>query len=213
MIKEIISEIKNKLLLWMHVRKYKIKNKHNFTIPLNIFNINKVVVGNYSYGFINLTDHADSRSILKIGNYCSIAPDVKFILGGEHEIDNASTYPFKVKLGLAKNEARDKGSIIIKDDVWIGANCIVLSGVTVNQGAILAAGSVVTKSVPAYAIVGGNPAKVIKFRHSPEIICKLIEIDYSNIKKQEIIDEVDIWYKKITSENINQIIEKINSKK
>ena len=148
---------------------------------------------------------------MKIGSFCSIAPDVKFLLGGDHESKCISTYPFKAKFGLTSYEATDNGSIVLKDDVWIGANCIILSGVTINQGAILAAGSVVSNDVPAYAIVGGNPAKVIKYRHSADIIEKLVQVDYSKITNKRILNNIEIWYENINTNNIDNIIYKLTN--
>lgn len=208
MLRIIAGDIKRKFQLWLHIWQYRRNNKHNSTTPSNLFRIEKVKVGNHTYGFINVIDHSNSTSILHIGNFCSIAHDVKFALGGDHDSTNISTFPFKAKFGLTEYEAIDNGSIILKDDVWVGSNCIILSGVTVNQGAILAAGSVVTNDVPAYAVAGGNPAKVIKYRHKPEIIKEMTKIDYSMITKQEIINNIDLWYNGAKTENITSIISK-----
>jgi virginiamycin A acetyltransferase len=209
MLRVILGLIKKELCLCLHIWRYRRLNKHNTTTPSNIFRIEKVEIGKYTYGFIDLTDHGDSDSILQVGHFCSIAPDVKFILGGDHDSKNISTYPFKAKFGLIGNEAIDKGSIILKDDVWVGANSIILSGVTINQGAVIAAGSVVTKDVPAYAIVGGNPAKLIKYRHDPELIQKLMNIDYSKLSRQKILNATEMWYGKVSSESINRIIDSL----
>lgn len=111
----------------------------------------------------------NKESKLKIGNFCSIAPEVAFILSADHYINQFSTYPFKSKVFDQGDEGVSKGDIIIEDDVWIGFRSTILSGVTIGQGAIVGAGSVVTKSVPPYAIVGGVPAKVISYRFETEI--------------------------------------------
>lgn len=90
------------------------------------------------------------------------------IRGGNHRIDLLGRYMDMIK----NNEKRpeDDPGVVIEDDVWIGTRAIILAGVTIGRGAVVAAGSVVTKSVPAYAIVGGNPAKIIRMRWSPSEI-------------------------------------------
>ena len=86
---------------------------------------------------------------------------------------------------------------------------IILSGVTINQGAIVAANSVVTKDIPPYAIVGGNPAKIIKYRFEPEIIEELIKFDFSKLNKNNIKLLEKELYTKLTKNNINDILKKI----
>lgn len=112
-------------------------------------------------------------------------------------MDSFSTFPFKVKFLNYKFEALTKGPIIVKDDVWIGFGSLVLSGVTIGQGAVIAAGSVVTKDVPPYAIVGGNPAHVIRYRFSNEKIESLKQIDFSDIDEPWILEHRDLVDEKI----------------
>ena len=71
------------------------------------------------------------------------------------------------------------GDIVVGDDVWVGQRAIIMSGVNIGQGAVIGAGAIVTKNVPPYAIVGGIPAKVIRYRFSEELIQELLKIDYS----------------------------------
>ena len=99
-----------------------------------------------------------------------------------------------------------KGSIIVKDDVWIGTNAIICSGVTIGQGAIIAAGAVVTKDVAPYAIVGGNPAKVIKYRFDEGIRNKLLEIDISRLFCEIKQSDLDMIYTDLTLENLNRLL-------
>ncbi|NLK24601.1 MAG: CatB-related O-acetyltransferase [Clostridiales bacterium] len=91
-------------------------------------------------------------------------------------------------------DAISKGDIIVRDDVWIGQRAIILSNVNIGQGAVIAAGSVVTKDVPPYAIVGGVPAKVIKYRFSPEMIKELLKIDYSKLTDEMIKEHINDFY-------------------
>lgn len=204
-----ISFFKKKILFKLFTRKYRKLNFHNETSPVNIFRLEKITVGNLTYGGIDITDYSDDDTKVEIGHYCSLAPGVKLILGGEHRPQNVSNFPFKHKLGLVEREAYSKGSIIIKDDVWIGTNSIILSGVIIGQGAVVAAGSVVTKNVPPYAIIGGNPAKVIKYRFSESIINKLLTIDFSKLHSDKIVYNIESWYEPVTDANVDELLRKI----
>src|SRR4030095_4728392 len=107
---------------------------------------------------------------IRIGNFVSIANEVIFMLGGSHNMNFLSTYPFKTKLRNGDNDIPiSKGPIVIEDDVWIGTRSTILSGVTIEKGAVIAACSVVTRNVPPYSIVAGNPAKVIKYRFDDHV--------------------------------------------
>ena len=162
-------------------------NSHNTIEPQNVVPLSKVSVGKMSYGPIVVRWWGTENEHLKIGNFCSISSDVEFLLGGNHQHDFISTFPFKVKYFDQGIEATSKGPIIIKDDVWIGHRAMILSGVTIGQGAIIAAGTIVTKDVPAYSIVAGNPGKVVRYRFSKKIIDSLVKIDYSSISSEAII--------------------------
>ena len=97
-------------------------------------------------------------------------------------------------LQIEKCEAISKGDIIIYDDVSIGYGAIILSGVHIGQGAVVEAGSVVTKDIPPYAIVGGVPAKLIKYRYKPEMIEALLTIDYRKLNDEIIRNNIDKLY-------------------
>ena len=185
-------------------------NRNNETTVSRHVNINKVSVGNYTYGNINMYHSGNGDENLKIGSYCSIAPEVTFLLASEHNFNGISTYPFKVKFLGEANEASSKGSITVGDDVWIGYGAIIMSGVTIGQGAIIGAGSIVTKDVPPYAIVAGNPAKIIKYRFSEDVITKLLNIDFSFLSKEKMKELSEYLYTEITSDNIDEIIQKFS---
>lgn len=104
-----------------------------------------------------------------------------------------------------EKEAWSKGPIVIGNDVWIGMDSMILSGVTIGQGAVIAAGSVVTKDVPPYAIVGGNPAKVIKYRFEPQIIDRLLKIEFSNINDRFVQENIAQLYESLNIEIITNI--------
>lgn len=172
--------IKNKI--------YRKRNPHNYTSSCDFHTWNRLTVGNATYGKIN-AGMCGQEGELHIGNYCSIASGVQFLVSLEHPLHYLSTYPFRTINwgGWKKNyDALSKGDIIVEDDVWIGLNAMILSGVTIHQGAVIATGSVVTKDVPAYAIAGGVPAKVIKYRFPEEVIEELLKIDYGCLTKEMV---------------------------
>lgn len=174
-------------------RKWRGLNPHNFTNAENLFEPSLVEVGDYTYGGLKVLTYNEGEK-LRIGRYCSIAQEVMFVLSADHFTDHISSYPYKVWVGGGEQEGVSKGDIIVGDDVWIGFRSTILSGVTIGQGAVIAAGSVVTKDVPPYAIVGGVPAKVIKYRFSDEIIEKMLKIDYSRVDEKLIREHIDDLY-------------------
>ena len=110
---------------------------------------------------------------MTVGKFCSFADEVKILVGQEHRLDWVSTYPFGVAFPDVEGlpfPARTKGDVVIGHDVWIGTGALILSGVTIGNGAVIGARSVVTHDVPPYAVVGGVPARVIKFRFDASTI-------------------------------------------
>lgn len=184
-------------------------NLHNFTTPVTRFKMDAVKVGKGTYGklFVVTRDYQNVK--LSIGNYCSIAGGVKFLLSGNHQYDIISTYPYELLI-LNSHEAGiavAKGDIVVGDDVWIGENAIVCSGVTIGQGAIVAAGAIVTKDIEPYAIVGGNPAKVIKYRFNENIRKKLIQINIGEVfEKARKTKNYSVLHSILTDNNIDEII-------
>jgi len=138
-----------------------------------------VTIGNYTtINGPNVQVFAKLNRIT-IGNYCSIARDVT-IQEYNHKTNAISSYNFQKHVfgGKPIDDVVSKGPIVIGSDVWIGTKSIVLSGVAIGHGAIVAAGSVVTKDVKPYAIVGGNPARVIRQRFSQEIVDHLLALKW-----------------------------------
>lgn len=195
------------LKLYVFQKKWRKYNKHNKTIAMNIFPIDKVSIGKETYGDLFVRSFENENEELKIGNFCSIAPCVKFIMGGEHNYKTISTYPFKKFFFGYANEAITKGPIIVDDDVWIGYNSLILSGVHIGQGAIIGAGSIVTKDVPPYAIMAGN--KIIKYRFSENIINQLMKINYSKLTIDDIKQFEDKFIMTLNESNYMEIIDSL----
>lgn len=139
-----------------------------------------VEIGDYT--FLNEFTQVDSNC-KSIGKYCSISHGVKIGMG-PHPTDFVSTSPifYETYRGYVKeqlyDEYKDKGYTVVGNDVLIGANAVILAGVNVGDGAVIGAGTVVIKDVPPYAIVAGNPAKIIKYRFDKETIEELLEIKW-----------------------------------
>jgi virginiamycin A acetyltransferase len=135
--------------------------------------------GKHSYGpEPKIVGHPSIGLGSRIGNFCSIAPGLEFLFRGKHMIDWVSTYPFRDmwKMDVWLNDLPARAPIIIGNDVWIATNVRIKQGVTIGDGAILAMESFVTRDVPPYAMVGGHPAKIIRYRFSESQISELLEI-------------------------------------
>ena len=138
----------------------------------------KYKIGQWSYGTPEVYSWGEGAHLI-IGKYCSIAAGVKIYLGGEHRTDWVTTYPFNVIDSASRTipgHPKTKGNVVVENDVWIGNEAVILSGVTLGNGCVVGARSVVTKSVPPYTIVAGNPAKVIRTRFSEAVVRELLEI-------------------------------------
>ena len=142
--------------------------------------------GKYTYGNDNiciLEKYYENENLV-VGKFCSIAKNVTVYLGGNHRSDWVTTYPFgHINQHIFNNfngagHPVSKGNVVIGNDVWIGSNAVIMSGVTIGDGAVLANNSHVVKNVEPYSLVGGNPAKLIKYRFTQEQIEKLLEIKW-----------------------------------
>ena len=138
-------------------------------------------VGAHSYG-VPVVKSWKEGARLVIGRYCSIADDVTIFLGGNHRSDWVSQYPFPAlamffpdAAGIPGHPAT-KGDVRIGSDVWLGDGCTILSGVTIGDGAAVGARAVVARDVPPYAVVAGNPARVIRTRFPDDVIARLLRL-------------------------------------
>lgn len=147
--------------------------------------------------------HVDeSQSVVCIGNYCSIARNVTFFVDGNHHMDHASTYPFWEFRGIhtGVRNGWGKGAPRVGSDAWIGEGCMIMSGVRIGHGAVVCAGSVVTKDVQPYAIVAGNPALLKRYRFASSIAQGLLQSEWWDLPSEfvdaklvPVQDDVTEW--------------------
>lgn len=185
----------------------------------NIVKNPNIMVGDYTYydDFDNVENFEKNVKYhfdfigdqLIIGKFCMIASDVNFIMNGANHLTNAITsYPFVI-FGNGWEDAMEgksyphKGNIVIGNDVWIGYQATIMAGVTIGDGAIIAANATVVKEVEPYTIVGGNPAVEIRKRFSPEIIHRLLKLQWWNWDEEKITRNL----KYLTSNDIEKLEE------
>lgn len=138
--------------------------------------MSKFELGEHSYGSGNILSWG-KKDTVKTGKFCSIAGGFTIFLDGNHRHDIFSTFPFRERLGWNECPVMNYGkkTPVIGNDVWIGGHATLMSGADISDGAVVAAFSMVTKTVPPYAIVAGNPARVVKYRFDPDTIDKLVK--------------------------------------
>lgn len=143
-----------------------------------------------------------NANTINIGKYCSIARNVVFDSGFNHNTNFVSTYPFFAMTGKGETNVVCKGDITIKNDVWICENVLIMSGVTIGSGSVIGANSIVTKDVEPYSIVAGSPAKHIKYRFDLDHRIALLELSWWNWDKEKIGRELP------NATDINEFIRK-----
>jgi acetyltransferase-like isoleucine patch superfamily enzyme len=134
------------------------------------------------------------QSIVHIGKYCSLACNITFYVDGNHRYNHATTFPF-YELGyctdnIANKSSWGKGAPKVGHDVWIGNDATIMSGVTLGHGCVVGAKSLVTKSIPPYAIVGGNPAVILKYRFEEDVRLALLASEWWNLPKEVVVKEL-----------------------
>jgi len=190
--------------------KYPMKGFPQVGFIKNFITKPNIIVGDYSYyddpegpenfETKNVLYHYDFYGDkLIIGKFCAIAKNVKFIMNGaNHKIFGLSTYPFSIfgngweKVMPKMEDLPNKGDTIVGNDVWLGYDALIMPGVKIGNGAIIASRSVVTHDVAPYTIVGGNPAKEIRKRFSDEIIVELEKIQWWNWDIEKITENLEI---------------------
>lgn len=145
-------------------------------------------IGEYTYGLPKIHFDTAHPRMLRIGRFCSIAPEVEIFLGMNHRLDWGTTYPFSSPVPQVRGlwpEAADiegfpssRGDVNIGHDVWIGLGATILSGVTIGDGAAVGAKAVVAADVPPYAVVAGNPAGVVRMRFDEATVEKMLALQW-----------------------------------
>lgn len=177
----------------------------------NVISNPNIIVGDYTMYHDTIHDPKEfetnnvlyqypiNRDKLKIGKFCSIACGTKFLFNSaNHALDSLSTYPFPLffeEWNLEKEKVTEawdnRGDIVIGNDVWIGYEAVILSGVTIGDGAIIGTRAVVTKDVPPYTIVGGVPAKPIRKRFDEKVIKELLKIKWWDWTEEKIARNIE----------------------
>lgn len=200
--------------------KFPLQGIHSLCFLKNILSSSNITVGDYTYyddfesveNFKkNVKYHFDfTGDKLIIGKFCQIASGVEFIMnGGNHLVDAVSTFPFSIfgngwEGAMEGKTFPNKGNTEIGNDVWIGYRSLIMPGVRIGDGAIIATASLVTKDIPPYAIAGGNPARIIRKRFDDNTIEKLLKIEWWNWDVVKITKYVNI----LTSNDV-RLLEKI----
>ncbi len=173
----------------------------------------QISVGRYTYGL-------EKKKILQwgegatltVGSFCSIAAGGEIFLGGSHRVDWITTFPFghifKENLGGEdiKGHPITRGNVVIGNDVWLGANSVIMSGVTIGDGAVVAAGTHVVKDVPPYAIVGGNPGQHIRYRFDDELIGYLLKLRWWDLPENVIREIAPSLCSALTKSDIKNML-------
>ena len=185
---------------------YPIKTNKAAVFIKNIVTSKKIIIGDYTIGFTNAKQFKQNvlfhllNDKLILGKFCCLAENVKFFMGAFHHnnTDCFTTYPFFHLSGKwAKEEwngtdCKFRGDTVLGNDVWLGKDSVILPGVHIGDGAIIGAYSIVTKDIPPYTIVGGNPAKIIKKRFDDETIDILIKMKWWNWDITKITENIHI---------------------
>ena len=202
------------------LKKFKKKKVYkNYFLKDNLkkeINSNLAEIGKWSYGSPRIF-RWDWKSKLIIGNFCSLGPEIDFYIGGNHRYDWITTSPLPAsqfessfkKAQAIKDFNQSNGDIKIGHDVWIGGKTIILSGVKIGTGAVIAAGSVVVNDVEPYSISGGNPNKLIRKRFDDNTIQKLLESNWWNLSDEQI-DDLSVY---LLSNNFEVFFKKVDELK
>jgi acetyltransferase-like isoleucine patch superfamily enzyme len=166
-------------------------------------------VGPHTYGHEQIAvRHWGEPADLTIGGFCSIADRVTVFLGGNHRTDWVTTYPFpafadrwETARGIEGHPSTN-GDVTIGSDVWIGSNATIMSGVTISDGAVVATNGCVTHDVDPYAIVAGNPARLVRHRFVPSVVEQLLRIRWWDWSDELIAANVPL----LCSGNVEQFV-------
>lgn len=198
--------------------KFPIKGYDKLCYLNNFITVPNIFVGDYTYFDDRkngpekfetnnvLYNDLQTKTKLVIGKFCAIAAETKFMMAPDHKLDGISTYPFPVFKNGWENcfsimDLPVKGDLLVGSDVWIGYGSLIRGGVSIGHGAIIATGSNVVKDVPPYAIIGGNPGKVIKMRFDDKTIERLVKIAWWDWDIEKITRNLHL----ITSADVDKL--------
>jgi acetyltransferase-like isoleucine patch superfamily enzyme len=173
----------------------------------NIFKDKGYKIGDHTYGHPEVYEWGEGTNLI-IGKFTSIAGAVRILLGGGHRMDWGTMYPFSVlhekwpEAKGIKGHPQSKGDVVIGNDVWIGFGATILSGVKIGDGAVVGARAVVSKDVPPYAVVGGVPAKVLKYRFDEDMVKKLLKLKWWHWDEDKIKEHIHL----LCSDRIHELV-------
>lgn len=206
-------------LLFGRIKRSKFGKKVRFGSNIEIINS---TIGNYcglaDYCSVRDSKIGDYSSVgrfskinnCEIGKFCSIGWDTT-VGANNHDYTRLTTnaFPYAKRVIGYEMKAPEKLKTILGNDVWIGANAVILPGIKIGDGAVIGAGSVVTKNVPEYEIWAGNPAKKIKNRFSKEVVCKLKTLQYWTWNDEKLKKNIQLFTLPINEKNIDEVIKSI----
>ena len=171
-----------------------------------------MITGRYTYGTerIKVLTYGSPNKLI-IGSFCSIADNITVYLGGNHRADRVTTFPFGhifqnvFPSYNGEGHPASNGDVVIDNDVWISSGTTIMSGIHVGSGSILANNSHIISEVEPYSIMGGNPARLIKYRFSKEIVDKLLEIAWWDWPEEKINEFAPL----LCNSNIEKFIEAV----
>lgn len=204
------------MLFRRYIHKFAEFIQNNSRITAIEYKLNGVLfVEEKTYGWESIIIDAYYPGVSKIyiGKYCSISKNIRIITGGIHPVNWISTYPLRIHYKEPKRYLdgmpATNGDVVIGNDVWIGTDVIILSGVTIGDGVVIAAGSVVTKDIEPYSFVGGNPAKLIRFRFSKPQIDSLLSLRWWDWDDEKVKENIEY----LSSDNIEDFLENCKKKR
>lgn len=159
----------------------------------------RIAVGEYTYFDTRITFGLwQPEDRIAIGRFCSLAKNITVLGGGEHFTTRATAFPLVLMFAENRPErlidGQPQGTMAIGNDVWLGYNATIMSGVKIGNGAVIGARAVVAKNVPDYAVAVGNPARVVRYRFAPQTIERLMKLGWWNWKLSKILANLDILY-------------------
>ena len=162
-------------------------------------NDGRIMVGAHTYFDSQITFGLwQPEDKVAIGKFCSLAKNITILGGGEHFTTRATTFPMVLMFAKSRPEhlvdAKDKGTTVIGNDVWIGLEATIMSGVKIGNGAVIGAKALVAKDIPDYAIAVGNPAQVIRYRFRPKTIQQLNKLGWWDWELAKVLANLDLLY-------------------